>query len=213
VDKVTLVLLEATLRDHLDPGRVADALPALRQLFEPAESVRSRATACANELQRTSPDFALEVVATQAQAGSGALPAQAIASHGIALTHAQVSPEELARRLRLGAPPVISRLHDGRVLLDFRTVLRVKRASLRGPLRRQCPRTTNSQAANRLSVERPQLRGSLRRSKASRRLRSGVVAFGRKKPAQPARLERRDGHAVVEQHPVRGDRWGRDPRA
>jgi L-seryl-tRNA(Ser) seleniumtransferase len=123
VDKVTLVLLEATLRAHLDPGRVADALPALRQLFEPAESVRSRAAACANELQRTSPDFALEVVATQAQAGSGALPAQAIASHGIALTHAQVSPEELARRLRLGAPPVISRLHDGRVLLDFRTVL------------------------------------------------------------------------------------------
>ena len=34
-----------------------------------------------------------------------------------------LSADALARALRLGALPVIARIHDGRVLLDLRTIL------------------------------------------------------------------------------------------
>src|SRR5208337_4686670 len=40
----------------------------------------------------------------------------------IALTHADLSADELSARLRTSTPPVIARVEEGRVLLDLRTV-------------------------------------------------------------------------------------------
>ena len=123
VDKVTLVLLEATLRAYADPEKLKDHIPVLRAIMEPADSVRGRALQCLEKLKGLGKSFALEVVSSAAQAGSGALPAQEIPSFALALSHLALSADEVARRLRAGSPPVFSRIHDGRVLLDFRTVL------------------------------------------------------------------------------------------
>jgi L-seryl-tRNA(Ser) seleniumtransferase len=40
----------------------------------------------------------------------------------IALTHADLSADELSARLRANIPPIIARVEEGRVLLDLRTV-------------------------------------------------------------------------------------------
>ena len=40
----------------------------------------------------------------------------------IALSHADLSADELSSRLRASNPPIIARVEDGRVLLDLRTV-------------------------------------------------------------------------------------------
>jgi L-seryl-tRNA(Ser) seleniumtransferase len=123
VDKSTLVLLEATLRAYLDPDTLGDSIPALHAIMEPAESVRLRAMSCLERARLASKGLVMEVVPSSAQAGSGALPAQEIPSHAIAIEHPKLSADETARALRLGKPPVIPRIHDGRVLLDFRTVI------------------------------------------------------------------------------------------
>jgi L-seryl-tRNA(Ser) seleniumtransferase len=43
-------------------------------------------------------------------------------------------PDELARALRLGEPPVVARVNEGRLLLDMRTVLPGQEAALEAAL-------------------------------------------------------------------------------
>src|SRR5262249_198491 len=53
--------------------------------------------------------------------GAGAAPERYIASWGVTL-NSSLSDSELERRLRNSNPPVIVRIEDGRVVLDFRTI-------------------------------------------------------------------------------------------
>ena len=123
VDKTTLILLEATLRAYRDPERIWDAIPTLRAIREPVQSVRRRAIACLDRARVLGVELDMELLPSAAQAGSGSLPAQEIPSAALALRHRTIPARELALRLRLGSPPVISRLAGDRVWLDFRTVL------------------------------------------------------------------------------------------
>ena len=56
-----------------------------------------------------------------ARVGGGALPLAELEGPAVALK-ATDDPEAIAARLREHAPPVIARIHDGRVVLDPRTL-------------------------------------------------------------------------------------------
>ena len=105
-DKLTLAALEGTLLLALD---APDQIPALRMLREPAEQVRARA-------QRLAAATGGDVEETVARAGGGSLPLAELPSYACALE------EDLAEPLRLGDPPVVGILRDGRLLLDCRTL-------------------------------------------------------------------------------------------
>ena len=108
-DKLTLAALEGTLTLYLDPERARREIPVLRMLDEPMETVRSRA-------ERLAAAVGGEVEETVARMGGGALPLAELPSHACAVE------EELAGPLRLGEPPVIGVVRDGRLLLDARTI-------------------------------------------------------------------------------------------
>ena len=61
------------------------------------------------------------MVRAVAKVGGGALPLLELEGPAVALA-AAAGPVALARALRAGDPPVIARIHDGRVLLDPRTL-------------------------------------------------------------------------------------------
>jgi L-seryl-tRNA(Ser) seleniumtransferase len=105
-DKLTLAALEGTLAAFRSDRR---DVPVLRMLEAPVEAVRARATRLA-ELTGG------EVEPSAARVGGGALPLAEIASFACAL------PEDLASPLRLGDPPVLGIIRDGRLLLDCRTL-------------------------------------------------------------------------------------------
>jgi L-seryl-tRNA(Ser) seleniumtransferase len=107
-DKLTLAALEGTLSLGLDPAR-RDEVPVLRMLHEPIELVRERA-------ERLARLVGGEVEETVARVGGGALPLAEIPSAACAVE------EELAEALRLGDPPVVAVVRDGRTLLDCRTL-------------------------------------------------------------------------------------------
>jgi L-seryl-tRNA(Ser) seleniumtransferase len=107
-DKLTLAALEGTLALALDP-RTRDDVPVLRMLHEPVERVRARA-------ERLAQLVGGEVEETVARVGGGALPLAELPSAACAVE------EELAEPLRLGRPPVIGIVRDGRLLLDCRTL-------------------------------------------------------------------------------------------
>ncbi len=107
-DKLTLAALEGTLALALDPS-TRDDIPVLRMLHEPIERVRERA-------ERLAGLVGGEVEETVARVGGGALPLADIPSAACAVD------KTLAERLRLGEPPVIAVVRDGRTLLDCRTL-------------------------------------------------------------------------------------------
>jgi L-seryl-tRNA(Ser) seleniumtransferase len=108
-DKLTLAALEGTLMLYLEPERALLEVPALRMLVETSETVRARAGRLA-ELTGGA------VEETVARVGGGALPLAELPSFACALD------EGLAEPLRLGEPPVVGVLRDGRLLLDCRTL-------------------------------------------------------------------------------------------
>jgi L-seryl-tRNA(Ser) seleniumtransferase len=107
-DKLTLAALEGTLALALDPA-TRDDVPVLRMLHEPIELVRARA-------ERLADLVGGEVEETVARVGGGALPLAELPSAACAVE------ESLAEPLRLGEPPVIAVVRDGRTLLDCRTL-------------------------------------------------------------------------------------------
>jgi L-seryl-tRNA(Ser) seleniumtransferase len=108
-DKLTLAALEGTLSLYLDPARARREIPVLRMLEEPLEAVRARAERLAALVDATLED-------TIARVGGGALPLAELRSVACAVE------EGLARPLRLGEPPVVGIVRDGRLLLDCRTL-------------------------------------------------------------------------------------------
>jgi len=107
-DKLTLAALEGTLAVALDPD-AAGEIPVLRMLHEPVERVHARA-------ERLAALVGGEVEETVARVGGGALPLAELPSAACAVE------EELPEPLRLGEPPVIAVVRDGRTLLDCRTL-------------------------------------------------------------------------------------------
>ncbi len=67
-------------------------------------------------------DYALEVVDGESVIGGGAAPSAVLPTRLLAITAEDLSADEIASRLRAFDPPVIARVEEGRVVLDFRTV-------------------------------------------------------------------------------------------
>jgi L-seryl-tRNA(Ser) seleniumtransferase len=109
IDKLGLAALEGTLLLYLEPDRALREVPVLRMLHEEPSAVRARA-------ERLAAAVGGEVEETVARVGGGALPLAELPSFACAVE------ESLARPLRIGEPPVVGIVRDGRLLLDCRTL-------------------------------------------------------------------------------------------
>ena len=116
VDKLRLAALEATLaayeRDDLG------ALPVWALLGQSQDDLLRRARDLAAAV--ASGHEGVEVVDLDARVGGGTLPGHRLASVGVALPG---PPDAVATRLAGGAPPVIGRVVDDRLVVDLRSVL------------------------------------------------------------------------------------------
>ena len=114
IDKLSLAALEATLRLYRDPERALAEIPVLAMLAVDEGTLAARA----GRLAAAIGDQA-SVTRAVATAGGGSLPLLELEGPAVSL---DADPEPLARALRRGDPPVVGRIHDGRVLLDPRTL-------------------------------------------------------------------------------------------
>jgi L-seryl-tRNA(Ser) seleniumtransferase len=108
-DKLTLAALEGTLALYLEPERALREVPVLRMVAEPAKAIHARAARLVELTGGT-------VEETVARVGGGALPLAELPSFACAVE------ETLAEPLRLGDPPVVGVVRDGKLLLDCRTL-------------------------------------------------------------------------------------------
>ncbi|HKM47607.1 MAG TPA: L-seryl-tRNA(Sec) selenium transferase [Terriglobales bacterium] len=123
VDKLTYAALEATLlayvrRDH-------DAVPVLRMMRLSKDEIARRAEKIVSGVessQARSAHLKLELLDGESVVGGGAAPSAVLPTRLIALTHADLSADDLSARLRASTLPIIARVEEGRVLIDLRTV-------------------------------------------------------------------------------------------
>ncbi len=122
-DKLTLLALQATLQLYRD-GRQHE-IPTLAMLSTPPAALRARAERLLALLQppaAAATGMSFELVPTRSAVGGGALPLVQPESVALSPVCTPAQSRELARRLRAGHPPLIVRLHEGRLLCDVRTL-------------------------------------------------------------------------------------------
>lgn len=115
LDKLQLAALEATLRLHRDAG--ADAIPALAMLKATEESLHKRA---AGMTEAIGP--AASVERSTSRPGGGSLPLLELAGPVCVVDPGVLGAEDLGHRLQIGEPPVVARIHAGKVVMDPRTM-------------------------------------------------------------------------------------------
>jgi L-seryl-tRNA(Ser) seleniumtransferase len=118
VDKLICAALEATLLAYVRHDH--DAIPALRMMRLSTEAIGQRAQALAASLAPVK--FKVEIIDGESLLGGGAAPSSVLPTRLLALTCERLSADELAGRLRASEPPIVTRVEEGRVLLDLRTV-------------------------------------------------------------------------------------------
>ncbi|MGH7533665.1 MAG: L-seryl-tRNA(Sec) selenium transferase [Gemmatimonadales bacterium] len=132
-DKLTLAALDATLRLYQDPDRARREIPVLAMLtIEPKELERR-----AERLRALVPAaLRPRLVSGASSVGGGSFPDAELPTTLVALDPGPLGADGLALRLRLGRPPVVTRVKDGQVLLDPRTLPEAGLADVGAALRR-----------------------------------------------------------------------------
>jgi L-seryl-tRNA(Ser) seleniumtransferase len=123
LDKMTLAALEATLRLYLNEEQALREIPILRMLETPLTALQARAESVAEQLRSLTGLTAVAIREDSAYVGGGSLPDQQLPTIVIAVAARDLSDAELARRLRISTPAVMTRVQDGHVLLDLRTII------------------------------------------------------------------------------------------
>jgi L-seryl-tRNA(Ser) seleniumtransferase len=118
MDKIAIAGVQANLLHYLK-NEALEQIPVWRMIATSEDAIKTRAEALTGRLRQI--DLAAETAEGASTVGGGSLPGETLPTTLVALHVA--SPEAFARGLRLGDPPVIGRIDQGRLLLDPRTIL------------------------------------------------------------------------------------------
>ena len=125
VDKIVIAAMQALMRTYLFGENPAEQIPTLQQAIGPLEHLRKRAQAIVDGLPASIRDtYRVEVVDDDAAIGGGSFAVQAVASVAMAFRcRADNDASTLAKRLRTGRIPVLSRIKANEMRLNMRSVL------------------------------------------------------------------------------------------
>jgi L-seryl-tRNA(Ser) seleniumtransferase len=122
-DKLTLAALAATLRLYRTAPDLRIALPTLRWLTRSAAELQVVGEAAIPLLRAAlGNEFAVELVDSESEIGSGALPIESLPTKALSITHATLGAQDVARRFRSADPPILGRVQGGAFLLDLRGI-------------------------------------------------------------------------------------------
>jgi L-seryl-tRNA(Ser) seleniumtransferase len=120
IDKVTMAMLESTLRLYLDPAAVVREIPLYRSLARSQDELAATAKRLVERLALR--NLEARVMESRSRVGGGACPADAVPTAVVSLSSARTGAQSIARLLRQEEPPVLGRIEKEQVLLDMRTI-------------------------------------------------------------------------------------------
>jgi len=122
VDKLTITVMEATLRAYL--REAWEEIPAQRMIRASLGEIARRTARFVEGVEERLRDAGarVEIVDGQSLVGGGSTPAQGLPTKLLRLRSGRIKATELEARLRDAKIPVIAGIEDEGVLLDLRTV-------------------------------------------------------------------------------------------
>ena len=124
LDKMTIAALDWTLNAMLG-GRADREIPVVEMLFASSDDLKARARVLLDRLdKRATHDLTFAVEKDRVPVGGGSVPALELDTWVIAIraANARGSADQIARKLRKAHIPVLSRVREGAVCLDLRTL-------------------------------------------------------------------------------------------
>ncbi len=123
LDRLLICALRETLVSYLR-GRAFQEVPTLRMLALGPEEIGRRAEVVARQAGRgAGASSRLSLIAGVSRTGGGSSPTGERPTRLLAVEGLRGDAGFLERALRVGDPPVIGRIHEGKLLLDLRTVI------------------------------------------------------------------------------------------
>jgi len=123
VDKLILLALEMTLREFLDPEKLMANHPTMRLFGLPLDGLRQRAHRLAQAIAESVPNVEVAVERGASRIGSGSLPLEEVPTYTVMVGSSEHDVGRLSLALRRAAPPIITRIHEERLVFDLRTIL------------------------------------------------------------------------------------------
>ena len=123
IDKLTLAALESTLLLYLDEKKAIKEIPTLRMLTLDPLHLKRRGRRLLKKLtDGADKEVNLSLREDISHVGGGALPLQELPTIVLAIKPLHLSVNDLEKKLRLGEPPIISRISKDELILDMRTI-------------------------------------------------------------------------------------------
>jgi L-seryl-tRNA(Ser) seleniumtransferase len=120
-DKLILAALEGALQIYRRPEHVREQIPVINMLTATRSSLDKRARGMLERLQGKV-KAELDIIDENSKVGGGAYAVESLPTRCLAVSSTEVSPNELAQRLRDYKTPIFIRIHGDRALLDLRTI-------------------------------------------------------------------------------------------
>ena len=123
LDRLLIAALRETLAAYV-AGRAFEEVPTLRMLAATAKEIGRRAKRVARGVaRRAGAGTSVAIVDGVSRTGGGSSPLGERPTRLLAVTDSRGDAGWIERALRSGSPPVLGRVHEGKLLLDLRTVL------------------------------------------------------------------------------------------
>ncbi len=123
IDKLTLAALESTLRLYRDDKDVIKKIPTLRMLTDSYANIKRRAQSMVKKLGPSlQKHVKIALKDLVSRPGGGAFPALTLPSCCIIIKSTKISADQLEKKLRGCATPIIGRIEDDSFVIDPRTI-------------------------------------------------------------------------------------------
>jgi L-seryl-tRNA(Ser) seleniumtransferase len=133
MDKGSIAALAATAIHYLR-GETLHKIPVWQMISMPLDIIQRRARRWARAIGAPA-----RVIEGRSMVGGGSLPEESLPTALVAVPGDGRDVTVLARRLRLGGPPVVARVERDMLLLDPRTVAAAEDAALLAALKATLP--------------------------------------------------------------------------
>lgn len=121
VDKMTLAALEGTLKFYRDEMTALKEVPTLHMLTKPYQEISEEASIFTTKLGITD-KISYKLSDDYSEVGGGSMPLEKLLTKVLVFTHASIKAQEVIKFLRDYEMPIIGRIKEEEILLDFRTI-------------------------------------------------------------------------------------------
>jgi L-seryl-tRNA(Ser) seleniumtransferase len=123
IDKMTLAALEGTLKVYDNEDQAVEKIPTLYMILSSKEVHKKRAQRLRRKLQSLNSELEFNIKEDFSMVGGGSMPTEKIETYVITVKSLRYSTHYIESYLRNYSIPIITRINNGEILMDLRTIL------------------------------------------------------------------------------------------